>query len=135
MDWAMIMASLENILLSIITGHVFPPNMKDLMDSTTAGGRPTSAYIPRFRNVHKQETDFLRGYASGFSAGRMIHGPKPEGFGISLKDNLAKKDPGPWRVGSHMMGETIPKETNFLSLDPNKKDDWGIPQLRFSIRL
>jgi choline dehydrogenase-like flavoprotein len=27
---------------------------------TTDGKRPTSAYIPRFRNVEKQETDFLR---------------------------------------------------------------------------
>ena len=36
-------------------------------DSTTDGRRPTSAYIPRFRNVYKQETDFLRGYAAGFS--------------------------------------------------------------------
>jgi choline dehydrogenase-like flavoprotein len=32
-----------------------------------------------------------------------------------------------------MMGETIPKETNFLSLDASQKDEWGIPQLRFSI--
>jgi choline dehydrogenase-like flavoprotein len=103
-----------------------------LMDSTTAGGRPTSAYIPRFRNVHKQETDFLRGYASGFGGGR-YSGGKAEGFGTTLKDNLAKKDPGPWRVGSQMMGETIPKESNFLSLDPNQKDEWGIPQLRFAI--
>ena len=103
-----------------------------LLDSTTAGGRPTSAYIPRFRNVHRQETDFLRGYASGFGGGR-YSGGKAEGFGTALKDNLAKKDPGPWRVGSQMMGETIPKETNFLSLDPDKKDEWGIPQLRFSI--
>jgi choline dehydrogenase-like flavoprotein len=102
------------------------------MDSTTAGGRPTSAYIPRFRNVHKQETDFLRGYAAGFSAGR-YSSPKVEGFGITLKDNLAKKEPGPWRVGSHMMGETIPKETNFLSLDPKKTDEWGIPLLTFSV--
>ncbi len=103
-----------------------------LLDSTTAGGRPTSAYIPRFRNVHRQETDFLRGYASGFGGGR-YSGGKAEGFGTELKNNLAKKDPGPWRVGSQMMGETIPKETNFLSLDPDKKDEWGIPQLRFSI--
>ena len=36
----------------------------------TEGRRPTSAYFPRFRNVLKQETDFLRGYAAGFSAGR-----------------------------------------------------------------
>ena len=101
-------------------------------DTTTAGGRPTSAYIPRFRNVHRQETDFLRGYAAGFSGGRYSF-PKPEGFGAALKESLAKKDPGPWRVGSHMMGETIPKVTNFVTLDPNKKDDWGIPQLDISV--
>jgi choline dehydrogenase-like flavoprotein len=102
------------------------------LDSTTAGGRPTSAYMPRFRNLRKQETDFLRGYASGFNGGRSAS-PNADGFGTTLKDNLAKKDLGPWRVGSQMMGETIPKESNFLSLDQNKKDEWGIPQLRFSI--
>jgi len=31
------------------------------------------------------------------------------------------------------MGETIPKETNFVNLDPNKKDEWGIPLLNFSV--
>jgi len=102
------------------------------MDRTTAGGRPTSAYIPRFRNVHKQETDFLRGYASGFSAGR-YNSPVANGFGTALKDSLSKKDPGPWRVGSHMMGETIPKETNQISLDTTKKDAWGVPLVNFSV--
>jgi choline dehydrogenase-like flavoprotein len=38
---------------------------------TTDGRNPAGGgYIPRFRNVYKQETDFLRGYASGFSAYR-----------------------------------------------------------------
>src|SRR5580704_8535724 len=102
------------------------------MDRTTAGGRPTSAYIPHFRNVHKQETDFLRGYATGFFSGRFSF-PKADGFGTTLKDNLARKDPGPWRVGSHMMGETIPKESNFLSLDQHKTDEWGVPLIKFSV--
>jgi len=102
------------------------------MDSTTAGGRPTHAYIPRFRNVQKQETDFLRGYACTFGA-RRYPSPKAEGFGTELKNNLAIKNPGPWQVGSQMMGETIPKESNFLNLDPQKTDPWGIPQLRFSV--
>jgi choline dehydrogenase-like flavoprotein len=97
-------------------------------DIKTEGGRPTSAYLPRFRNVKKQETDFLRGYAAGFYAGRGNQ-RNTEGFGEALKDNLAKKDLGPWSVGSHMMGETIPKETNYVRLDPNQKDPWGIPQL------
>jgi choline dehydrogenase-like flavoprotein len=102
------------------------------LDKTTAGGRPTSAYIPRFRNVEKQETDFLRGYASGFSAGRYAF-PKSHGFGKELKESLAKTDPGPWRIGSHMMGETIPKETNYVNLDPVKKDEWGIPLINLSV--
>jgi len=98
----------------------------------TDGGRPTSAYIPRFRNVVKQETDFLRGYAAGFSAYRM-HNRDSHGFGESLKDNLSNPTLGEWGVGSHMMGETIPKESNTLQLDDTKKDEWGIPQLKISI--
>ncbi len=43
------------------------------LDSTTDGRRPNSGYIPRFRNVYKQETDFLRGYAAGFGADRMTY--------------------------------------------------------------
>jgi choline dehydrogenase-like flavoprotein len=101
-------------------------------DIKTEGGRPTSAYLPRFRNVKKQETDFLRGYAAGFYAGRGNQ-RNTEGFGEALKDNLAKKDLGPWSVGSHMMGETIPKETNYVRLDPNQKDPWGIPQLAINM--
>ena len=101
-------------------------------DSKTEGGRPTSSYIPRFRNVFKQETDFLRGYAAGFYAARWA-GPKPEGFGKQLKESLSRRELGPWFVGSHMMGETIPKESNYVSLDKNKKDEWGIPLLNISV--
>ena len=32
-----------------------------------------------------------------------------------------------------MMGETIPKETNYVTLDKDKKDEWGIPLLKISI--
>ncbi len=103
-------------------------------DKMTKGGRPTSAYLPRFRNVFKQETDFLRGYASGFGATRRLEGPRPEGIGQSLRDSIfQKRELGPWRVGSHMMGETIPKESNFVKLDDQKVDEWGIPLLRISI--
>ncbi len=102
-------------------------------DKTTEGRLPTSPYIPRFRNVYKQETDFLRGYAAGFSARRRIETPEAEGLGGQLKDSLLKKKLGPWRVGSHMMGETIPKESNYVNLDENKVDEWGIPLLNISV--
>jgi choline dehydrogenase-like flavoprotein len=32
-----------------------------------------------------------------------------------------------------MMGETIPKETNYVNLDPVKKDEWGIPLINLSV--
>ena len=50
-----------------------------------------------------------------------------------MKDNLAIKELGDWHVGSQMMGETIPKASNTVSLDPNKKDEWGIPLLSLNI--
>lgn len=102
------------------------------LDKTTEGRRPTSAYVPRFRNVHKQETDFLRGYAAGFSASRKIIQNK-NGVGEELKENLLNPTYGNWRVGSHMMGETIPKEKSQLSLDATKTDKYGIPQLRINL--
>jgi choline dehydrogenase-like flavoprotein len=102
------------------------------LESTTAGIRPNGSYIPRFRNVFKQETDFLRGYAAGFSASRMSSTDR-SGFGEELKANLMQRRYGNWRVGSHMMGETLPKETNYVKLDNNLKDPYGIPQLRVSV--
>ncbi len=102
-------------------------------DKATFGRRPTSSYIPRFRNVFKQETDFLRGYAAGFSAGRTIDMDTNGLFGEELKESMLNPKYGPWRVGSHMMGETIPKEESQLRLDTQKTDEWGIPQLKVSI--
>ena len=31
------------------------------------------------------------------------------------------------------MGETIPKETNTLTLDKSKTDEWGIPLIHFNV--
>jgi choline dehydrogenase-like flavoprotein len=102
-----------------------------LSEWTTDGRRPTSGYMPRFRNLLKQETDFLRGYAAGFGANRNSESSK-EGFGMKLKENLLNPKWQAWRVGSHMMGETIPKESNNVALS-DQKDPWGIPQLKISI--
>jgi len=104
-----------------------------LKEFSTDGRNPAGGgYLPRFRNVYKQETNFKRGYAAGFSAYRSLDRDS-SGVGETLKDNLAKAPLGPWRVGSHMMGETIPKESNFVSLSKDKKDAWGVPLLNISV--
>jgi len=103
------------------------------LDYTTTGGRPTTGYFPRFRNLYAQETDFLRGYAAGFTANRQPYSDQ-RGIGSELKESLLNPDKyGPWRIGSHMMGETIPKESSYVALDPNEKDKWGMPLLRIKM--
>jgi choline dehydrogenase-like flavoprotein len=102
------------------------------LEFKTVGRRPTGGYIPRFRNVFKQETDFLRGYAAGFDSWRFDQS-RAEGLGTDLIKNISEVKLGNWSVGSHMMGETIPKETNYVTLDKNSKDAWGIPTLKISV--
>ncbi len=101
-------------------------------DSTTDGRRPTGGYVPRFRNVFKQETDFLRGYATSFNTSKKNNSTSGM-VGEELKQSLLAPDRGGWSIGAQMMGETLTKESNFIRLDPTLKDDWGIPLLRMSV--
>lgn len=96
------------------------------------GRRPTQPMMPNFRNVHKQETDFLRGYMSFYGAGRgRANGTGKEQIGKGYKDAITEA--GDWYVSMMMQGETIPKETNHVTLSRDKKDRWGMPQLIFSV--
>ncbi len=55
------------------------------------------------------------------------------GIGAELKNSLFKPESGGWSLGIQMMGETLTKETNFVRLDPQLKDAWGVPLLRMSV--
>ncbi len=102
------------------------------LDSYYYGRRPTQPMMPNFRNVHKQETDFLRGYMTFFGAGRgNASGEDTEGIGGAYKEAIG--EPGGWYVSMMMQGETIPKETNHVRLSTELKDEWGIPQLITSV--
>jgi choline dehydrogenase-like flavoprotein len=83
-----------------------------------------------FRNVKKQETDFLRGYMTFFGAGRGSS-LNWDSIGADVKTQAAK--PGGWYVSMMMQGETVPKYENHVRLSTDQKDAWGIPQLITSI--
>ena len=107
---------------------------EELLDTTSKGRRPTNSYLPRFRNLYQQDTTFLRGYAAGFYSGRGKR-TNSEGLGPELRDNLFKTpEITPWRVSSHMMGETIPKESSYVKLDSKVTDDWGMPLLHINVQ-
>lgn len=126
----------NNILGKYIAFHIYRGRISaeydGYLDTTTDGRKPSSGYIPRFRNVYKQETDFLRGYAAGFGASRgEIR--NYDGLGTELKENMKKSSLTNWRVSSGIMGETIPKATNYVMLDATKKDPYGMPQLHMNV--
>lgn len=88
---------------------------------------PTEPILANFRNLHKQDTDFVGGYTTFMSAYR-TRGSQPEdGSGIGADFKTAASQPGQWKIYGYMQGETILKETNTVSLSPDKTDQWGIP--------
>ena len=113
-------------------GNVYA-TMDGYLDSYYYGRRPTAIMMPNFRNVYKQEMDFRRGYMTFYSVVREGWGHDTNGqqLGADYKDNIA--EPGPWVIYTQMQGETIPKETNHVSLSKDEKDAWGIPLLKMNV--
>ena len=121
---------------------------KNLMDHTMGGGargvmpgnenlgeygrRPHGIYLPRFANLTDadQHPDFLRGYAyqGGASRSGWSRGYSMEGFGAEFKHSL--RTPGPWSFNLGGFGECLPRESNYVDIDPGVVDKWGVPALR-----
>jgi len=104
-----------------------------LEDKYVYGRRPTGTYIPRFRNLGahgEQKVGFLRGYGiqAGTSRGGWSRGASEPGLGADLK--LRLREPGPWEISLQGYGECLPRHENYVELDAERKDQWGIPLLR-----
>jgi len=95
------------------------------------GRRPVSPLMPSFRNVYKQEMDFLRGYLVFWGAYRNTGKTTDETIGAAYKESLCEA--GNWSVYMSMQGEVIPKHDNHVRLSKDLKDEWGIPQLITSV--
>jgi choline dehydrogenase-like flavoprotein len=105
------------------------PGHEDMMPF---GNRPNGIYIPRFRNVNEKtkQKDFLRGYGyqGGGSREGWGRGIRMSGFGADFKNALAK--PGPWRMGIGGFGECLSSHDNYLEIEKDKVDAWGIPTVK-----
>jgi choline dehydrogenase-like flavoprotein len=99
-------------------------------DKMPFGNRPNGIYVPRFRNVKTKHKDFLRGYGyqGGGSRDGWQRGMTTAGVGVEFKNSLRK--PGQWRMGLGGFGECLPNHENYVEIDKDKLDAWGIPTLK-----
>jgi len=93
----------------------------------------TVAWMPRWQNLkNPKEEKFIRGY-SVYMGGGCGEFPgyysQLEGFGSQFKKDIKRYYPTP--IGSLIQAPTLPSPTNYVDIDPEKKDIFGIPQLRF----
>jgi choline dehydrogenase-like flavoprotein len=101
-------------------------------DKMPFGNRPNGIYIPRFRNVSEKtkQKNFQRGYGyqGGGSREGWSRGINRVGIGADFKNSL--KMPGQWRMGMGGFGECLPNHNNYVEIDKEKLDAWGIPTLK-----
>jgi choline dehydrogenase-like flavoprotein len=97
------------------------------------GRNPTEPILANYRNLHKQDTDYVGGFTTFMGAYRTRGAAteSAEQIGAAYKD--AMSEPGGWHAYMYMQGETIPKETNHVRLSTDQKDQWGIPLLVTSV--
>lgn len=117
-----------------ISGSGFIPSRLGT-EPTLDDARPVGPYVPRFRNVTDRHPDFIRGYHFQGGGGcreypQMAH--DLPGFGKAFKSSVRKYYPAVFGLGG--FGEVLPRKENRVTLDPEVKDAWGVPVLRFDYR-
>ena len=121
--------------------HLMGPSVSGFMPSmvgkprTNDDGRPGGFYIPTFTNVKTRNPNFLRGYGfEGGSGCTMIPGPAFDtpGFGEEYKKHV--RDYAGAVISMGGFGEVLSRYENAMSIDPDVKDAWGIPVLKFSYK-
>jgi choline dehydrogenase-like flavoprotein len=104
-------------------------------DKQVFGRRPNGFYIPRFANVGNDKRDYLRGY--GYQGAASRTGWSRDVAELSIGGNFkdALTEPGGWTIGASGFGEILPYHENKITLDPGKKDKWGLPILAMDAEL
>ena len=105
------------------------PSLKSSKREVT--GNPCGYLIPKYANTegHKN-SDFLRGYRFDGSASQQLYEQafSTQGFGRDWREKVRSEIP--YYVSMEAQGECLPRFDNFVELEPEIKDTWGIPVLR-----
>jgi choline dehydrogenase-like flavoprotein len=97
-------------------------------------GKSAGITIPNFQNIDKktQRKDFIRGYVINATGGQTEYpqyAASVPGYGSEWKKEIKSRyvaQARVWNAG----GEMLAQKENFVELDPEVKDHWGIPVLK-----
>ncbi|HKT90325.1 MAG TPA: GMC family oxidoreductase, partial [Candidatus Sulfotelmatobacter sp.] len=100
-------------------------------------GRPCGFLIPKYVNTatsaaKDRNSKFVRGYRFDGDGSQELYGHAfllPE-FGDAWRKRVREEIPYSFAIEAQ--GECLPRYDNFVSLDPEKKDAWGIPALHIN---
>lgn len=97
------------------------------------GYRPMPLFIPRFKNVKKQEEEYVRGYQinTGAAIDDWSRGTRMSGIGADFKNAL--RQTGNWSLIMIAQCEVLPREENHIRLNQDKLDAWGLPTLHMDV--
>ena len=107
------------------------------MPRYNSDGYGSHLYVPWWGWEKQKELGFPRGYHIEVGGGYGMPGigsfqgsvNRVEGYGVKMKQAI--RDDYGTTVGFSGRGEMIPNEQSFCEIDPEVKDRWGIPVLRF----
>ncbi|MEM7575375.1 MAG: GMC family oxidoreductase [Bacteroidota bacterium] len=104
-------------------------------DKYYKGRKPNGIYIPRFQNLGDRESkrDYLRGwgYQGGGSRSNWMRAVRELDTTIGAEMKAQLLNPGPWTVGLTAFAETLPDESNRMTIDRENFDINGLPTINF----
>ncbi len=96
-------------------------------------GTPSGFLIPKYVNTGKNlNKNFLRGYRFDGDGSQELYAQASglAGFGPDWRRKVRTEIP--YYFGMMVQGECLPRFDNYVALDPEKKDAWGIPVLHIN---
>ncbi len=116
------------------------PYMRDMPTPFATAGYGAHLYIPWWLADDYAKLDFPLGYhvevggggfgipALGFGAAAYT---KSEGYGLPMRHAIRDAYGSGVNINLSGRGSTVPDEHKYCEIDPDAKDTWGIPVLRF----
>jgi len=113
---------------SRLNARAFLPSLYGRETTNDDGIGGEHMYMPRF-NHRGAKRDYLRGFGLQFwGIGAQAHadwGGDLPGFGRTLKENIRRHYSG--HIELHPFGETLPRETNYVTVTGTANDRYGVP--------